>query len=160
LTRRLTDIAYTYAKSKYDDAEYLDLRKTRIASFEGLDLEYDETTKKAIKLVRDSDVLILGSPVYDGLLSSTLKNLFEHINYKLLEGKIAGFILKSNGYISFLQVQGQLTAMMTYFRIISNPRAVFVTDDDFEDTKLKNEKVKKRIEDLVDDTVNMSCKPK
>ena len=155
LTRVLTDITYKYAKEKYDDVEYLDLRKTRINNFEGFEAEYDDTTKKTVKLIENADVFILGSPIYNGLLSSGLKNLFEFVNYKSLEGKVAGFIIKSNSNISFLQVQGQLTALMTYFRVISNPRSVFVTDEDFDGLKLKNVKIKERIERLVDETVEM-----
>jgi NAD(P)H-dependent FMN reductase len=155
LTRVLTDIAYKYTKENYDDVEYLDLKKIKINNFEGFEAEYDDTTKKTVKLVESSDVLIVGSPVYNGLLSSGLKNLFEHVNYKALEGKVAGFILKSGSNISFLQVQGQLTALMSYFRVISNPRAVFVTDEDFDERKLKDEKIEERIKRLVDETIKM-----
>ena len=155
LTRVLTEIAYRYAKEKYDDIEYLDLRKTKINNFEGFEAEYDDVTKKTVKLVEKSDVFIIGSPVYNGLLSSGLKNLFEFVDYKNLEGKVAGFILKSGSNISFLQVQGQLTALMSYFRVISNPRSVFVTDEDFDGMKLKNEKVDERIKRLIDETVKM-----
>jgi NAD(P)H-dependent FMN reductase len=155
LTRVLTDIAYKHAKEKYADVEYLDLRKTKINNFEGFEAEYDTVTKKTVKLVEDSDVFILGSPIYNGLLSSALKNLFEFVNYKSLEGKVAGYILKSNSNISFLQVQGQLTALMCYFRVLSNPRAVFATDEDFDGMKLKNVKIEERIKRLIDETVKM-----
>jgi len=155
LTRVLTDIAYEYAKKNYDDVEYLDLRKTRINNFEGFEAQYDENTDKTIKLVQNSDVFILGCPVYNGLIGSALKNLFEFVDYKALERKIAGFIVKSGSNISFLQVQGQLQALMNYFRVISNPRAVFVTDEDFEGMKLKNRKIEGRIKRLIDETVKM-----
>jgi len=155
LTRVLTDIAYEYAKKNYDNVEYLDLRKTRINNFEGFEAEYDESTRKAVNFVESSDVFILGCPVYNGLLGSALKNLFEFVNYKALEGRVAGFVLKSGGSISFLQVQGQLQALMNYFRVVSNPRAVFVTDEDFDGMKLKNVNIEERIKRLVDETINM-----
>jgi hypothetical protein len=45
---------------------------------------------------------------------------------------------------------------MNYFRVISNPRSVFVSTDDFdENVKLKNEKIKERIEKLVDETIRL-----
>jgi len=81
--------------------------------------------------------------------------LFEFVNYKALEGRVAGFVLKSGGSISFLQVQGQLQALMNYFRVVSNPRAVFVTDEDFDGMKLKNVNIEERIKRLVDETINM-----
>lgn len=155
LTRVLTDIAFAYAKKNFDDVEYLDLRKTGINNFEGFEAKYDDTTRNTIDLVENSDVLIIGCPIYNGLLGSALKNLFEFVNYQALEGKIAGFIIKSGGNISFLQVQGQLHALMNYFRAISNPRAVFATDENFDGTSLKDIKIEKRIKRLVDETVKL-----
>lgn len=153
LTRVLTDIAYAYAKKNFDDVEYL--RKTGINNFEGFEAKCDDTTRNTIDLVENSDVLIIGCLIYNGLLGSALKNLFEFVNYQALEGKIAGFIIKSGGNISFLQVQGQLHALMNYFRVISSPRAVFATDENFDGTSLKDIKIEKRIKRLVDETVKL-----
>ena len=101
--------------------------------------------------------MIIGTPVYNGLLSSALKNLFEHINYKALEGHLAGFIIHSSGTISSLQVEGQLMALMTYFRVLSNPRAVFTSKSkDFDENgNLTDEAVTKRIHKLLDGTISM-----
>ncbi len=155
-TRILTNIASEYAKNKKYDITYLDLGKAKIERFRGLEEKYDKITEDTIKLVESSDIFIIGSPVYNGVFSSTIKNLFEFINYKLLEGRDAGFILMSRGTISYLQVQGQLQTLMNYFRVISNPRSVFVSTDDFdENMNLKNEKIKDRIENLVEETVNL-----
>jgi len=157
LTRVLTDLVYAYAQEKYPNAqvEYIDVGKYPIDNFRGYEEEYSPKTKEATDLVENSEVLIIGSPVYNGLLSSQIKNLFEHANYKATEGHVAGFICQSSGTISSLQVQGQLTALMTYFRIISNPRAVFSFRDKHIDRqgKLLDEKVPERIRQLVDETV-------
>ena len=155
-TRVLTKIAFDYAKSKNYDVTYLDLGKVKIEKFRGLEEKYDKMTEDIVKLVESSDIFIIGSPVYDGIFSSAIKNLFEFVNYKALEGKIAGFIIVAGGTISYLQVQGQLQALMNYFRVISNPRSVFVSTDDFdENMNLKNKEVKGRIEKLVEETVNL-----
>ena len=93
------------------------------------------------------------------MISSALKNLFEFVDYKALEGKTAGFIIKAGGNISFLQVQGQLQALMNYFRVLSNPREVFVTDDDFDGKTLKNLRIKERLKKLIDETIKIKiCK--
>lgn len=155
LTRVLTDIAYDYARETYGGVEYLDLRTTRINNFEGFEAEYDEITANTVKLVESSDVFILGCPVYNGLLGSALKNLFEFVNYGALEGRVAGFILKAGSNISFLQVHGQLQAMMNYFRIISNPRAVYATNGDFDGMKLTNVETNNRIKRLVNETIRI-----
>jgi len=155
-TRILTNIAFEYAKSKNYDVTYLDLGKVNIERFRGLEEQYGKTTEDIVKLVEDSDIFIIGSPIYDGVFSSAIKNLFEFVNYKVLEGRIAGFIIMAGGTISYLQVQGQLQALMNYFRVISNPRSVFVSTDDFdENMKLKDKKIKDRIEKLIEETISL-----
>jgi len=156
LTRVLTDIAYDHAK-RIVDADCLDLAKASVEWFRGWEEDYGSRTRDAVAKLTGADALVLGSPVYDGLLSSPLKNLFEHVEYKSLEGKVAGFIIKSGSTISSLQVQGQLVALMNYFRVISNPRAVYAFDEHFDaQGRLKNREVESRVRRLVDETVEMS----
>jgi len=94
LTRVLADMAYDHAK-EVADADYLDLAKADVEWFRGWEEDYGASTREAVEKLIRADVLVLGSPVYDGLLSSPLKNLFEHVEYKSLEGKVAGFIIKA-----------------------------------------------------------------
>lgn len=156
LTRKLTDIAYEYAKGKYKNVSYLDLGKTDVEPFRGFEETYNKHTADAVKLVESADVFIIGSPVYDALLSSGVKNLFEHVNYKALEKSVAGFIIKSNNAGSNQQVRGHLVALVNYFNILSNPRSVFSIDEDFDEKgNLKNEKIKERILNLVDSTLGL-----
>ena len=156
LTRVLADMAYDHAK-KVADADYLDLAKANVEWFRGWEEDYGPGTHETMRRLTRADVLVLGSPVYDGLLSSALKNLFEHVEYKSLEGKVAGFVIKSGSPISSLQVQGQLVALMNYFRVISNPRAVYAFDEHFDaQGRLKDREIKSRVERLVDKTIEMS----
>ncbi|NYZ79037.1 NAD(P)H-dependent oxidoreductase [Candidatus Micrarchaeota archaeon] len=156
LTRKLTDIAFEYARGKYQDVSYVDLEKTNVEPFRGFNEDYNKETKDVIKLMESSDVFIIGSPVYDALLSSGVKNLFEHLNYKALEKSVAGFIIKSTNAGSSQQVRGHLVALVNYFHILSNPRPVFSIDDDFDEKgNLKNESIRERIFKLVDSTVEL-----
>jgi FMN reductase/FAD reductase [NAD(P)H] len=156
LTRKLTDIAFGYAKEKYEDVEYIDLGKKDMEPFRGFEEKYSNETMEMVKLVESADVFIIGSPVYDALLSSGVKNLFEFLNYKSLEKAVAGFIVKSNNPGTHQQVRGHLVALTNYFNIPSNPRPVFSIDDDFDEKgNLKNDKIKERILNLVDSTVKL-----
>jgi len=156
LTRKLTDMAFEYAKEKYKDVSYIDVGKSDLEPFKGFDERYSKTTTDAVKLVESSDVFIIGSPVYDALLSSGVKNLFEFVNYKVLEGKVAGFILKGSNPGSFQLVRSQLASLMHYFNVVCNPRAVFASDADFDENgNLKNESIRERILNLVDSTVKL-----
>jgi len=156
-TRTLCDLAFSYAKEKYDDVHYLDLGKTDVQQFRGFEEEYSQFTKDAVQLVSGADALIIASPIYNGLLGSGVKNLFEHINVKALEGKAAGYIIESAGTISGLQVQGQLIALLNYFRVISNPRPVFTQRDLHFDKEMKltNPEIGERIKGLVDETAGL-----
>ncbi len=156
LTRKLTDLAFEYAKGKYEDVSYIDLGKNGIEPFRGFEEKYSKETTDAVKLIESTDVFIIGSPVYDALLSSGVKNLFEHVNYKTIEKSVAGFIIKSNNAGSNQQVRGHLVALANYFNILSNPRPVFSVDEDFDEQgNLKNEKIKERVINLVDSTVKL-----
>jgi len=156
LTRKLTDIAFEYAKGKYGDVDYLDLGKRDIEAFRGFDEEYGKDTKEVVTLVENSDVLVIGSPVYNALLSAGVKNLFEFVDYKVLEKSVAGFIIKSKNPGTHQQVRGHLVALTNYFNILSNPRPVFSVDDDFDEKgNLKNDAIRERVIRLVDSTVKL-----
>lgn len=155
-SRVLAGMAYDYAQEKYGDVELLDLAKAPLENFRGFEAEYGEETREIVRQVSDSDVFIICSPVYNGLLSSGIKNLFEFVDYKALEGRVAGFALMSSGRISYLQVQGQLQALMNYFRVISNPRAAYVGQEDFDqEMRLSNKAALARMKRLVDETVGL-----
>jgi NAD(P)H-dependent FMN reductase len=156
----LADIAYDYAKSNHKEVgfDFLDLAKTQIDSFKGPSAEYGEETRKIISSLKDYDLFIISTPVYNSVFSSAVKNLFEHAHYKEIRGKVAGFIIMSSGKKSHLIVQSQLAAMMTYFEILSNPKAVFAIDEDFADMKLNNEDIEERIKSLIDSSVRIAEK--
>ena len=47
---------------------------------------------------------------------------------------------------------------MSYFKVITNPRPAFVTADTIENNEIKNEDVKKRLRELVDQTLKLATK--
>lgn len=155
LTRVLVEIAFEHARSKGQDVEYVDLGRQNMPPFKGFEANYDGATLDLVRRIERTDVFIIGSPVYNGCMSSAIKNLFEFVDYKSLEGSAAGFIIKAASNISFLQVHGQLQCLMNYFRVVSNPRSVHATDGDFEGMRLKGDKIKQRIIDLVDNTIEL-----
>ncbi len=155
-SRVLARLAWDYARQKYADAELLDLGTAPVENFRGFEVEYQDETRAALDQVVQADVFVICSPIYNGSLSSGIKNLFEHINHKALEGRVAGFARVSEGRISYLQVHGQLQALMNYFRVISNPRAAYINQADFDESlNLVNQTMIKRMQRLVDETAGM-----
>jgi len=122
------------------------------------DGSFSVTTKDAIKNITEADVWIIGTPIYNSFFSSALKNLFEYIDYKKTAGKIAGLIIVASGNSGFTDVQTLLTQLMSYFNVITNPRAVFVTADTVDNNEIINEDVKSRLNQLVDETLKLASK--
>jgi len=160
-SRVLADAAFNYLEKKKGDFKIsmIDLYDTKVDVFRGFGEDYNEETDKVIEMLRDHDVFIISTPVYNASFSSVLKNIFEHSNYKALKGKTAGFIMNAGGGISFVNVYSDLNSLMNYFGVFSNPSSVNVLPKDFDkEMKLEEETVKERIKDFVDSTIDIGKK--
>ena len=122
------------------------------------DGNFSDTTKEAIKNITEADVWIIGTPIYNSFFSSALKNLFEYIDYKKTAGKVAGLVIVAAGNSGFTDVQTLLTQLMSYFNVITNPRAVFIMANTAEDDQIMGEDVKARLKQLVDETLKLASK--
>ena len=139
------------------EVKFINLSKGGIDYYTG-DGNFSDATKEAIKNITEADVWIIGTPIYNSFFSSALKNLFEYIDYKKTAGKIAGLIIVASGNSGFTDVQTLLTQLMSYFNVITNPRAVFVTADTVDNGEIINDDVKARLRELVDDTLKLASK--
>ncbi len=157
-TQIMMKYVYEYTKSKNENAKFINLSAGGIDYYSGPDVEYNETTKQAAKDIMEADVWLIGTPIYNSFFSSALKNLFEYVNYKKTAGKTAGIAILASGNIGFIDVQTMLNQLMTYFRVYTNPKAVFVTADMVKDNTIVDENAKDRLKELVDETLSMSLK--
>ena len=64
----------------------------------------------------------------------------------------------ASGNISFIAVQTYLTQLMSYFRVITNPKALFMTVNMLKDGKVADDEAKIRIRELVDNTLALASK--
>jgi len=156
-TQIMMQYVFDYAKSKNEDTKFINLSKGGIDYYEGYDKEYNETTKQATNDITDADVWLIGTPIYNSFFSSAIKNLFEFINYKKTAGKTAGLAVMASGNIGFTDVQTLMTQLMSYFRVITNPKAVYMTADMIKEGEIAEE-AKTRLKEMVDETLAMSSK--
>ena len=157
-TRVMMQFVYDYAKSKNEDTKFINLSKDKIDCYEGPNGNYSEITQQAAKNITEAGVWLIGTPIYNSFFSSSLKNLFEYINYKKTEGKTAGLAIMASGNIGFIDVQTLLTQLMSYFRVLTNPKAVFMTVNELNDGKISDENTKNRLKELVDGTLSIASK--
>ena len=155
-TPALMKHVFEYVKQKAD-AKMINLSEGGIDYYTG-DGNVSETTRQAAKDITEADVWLVGTPIYNSFFSSALKNLFEYIDYKKTEGKAAGLVILASGNTGFVDVQTLLTQLMSYFNVITNPRAVFVTADTIQNGQIVDDDVKIRLEDMVDKTLELGSK--
>ncbi|MEC7710972.1 MAG: NADPH-dependent FMN reductase [Thermoproteota archaeon] len=157
-TQIMMRYVFEYTKSKNEDTRFVNLSEDGFDYYRGFlnEVEYNEKTLQAAKDITDADVWLVGTPIYNSMFSAALKNLFEFVNYKQTAGKTAGLAILASGNIGFTDVQTLLTQLMSYFRVITNPNAVFATADTIEDGQIISEEVKSRLNELVDDTLALS----
>ena len=157
-TQVIMKYIFEYTKSKNADTKLINLSDGQIECYKGPEEEYNEHTKNAASDITDADVWLIGSPIYNSFFSSALKNLFEYINYKKTEGKVAGMMILAAGNIGFIDVQTLITQLLSYFRVITNPKAVFLTTESISENTISNDEDKKRLRELVDETLKMATK--
>ena len=157
-TKLVMKYVFEYTKTKNVDVKFIDLSEGQIECFRGPEEEYNEETIEAANELMNADVWLIGSPIYNSFFSSALKNLFEYVNYKKTEGKIAGVTIVAAGNIGFIDVQTLITQLLSYFRIITNPKAVFLTTEEITENGFSNEESKNRLKEMVDGTLEIASK--
>jgi len=157
-TQVLMKYVYDYTKSKNEDTTLINLSDGQIECYRGPDEEYNEATNTAAKDIMDADVWLIGTPIYNSFFSSALKNLFEYINYKKTEGKVAGMTILAAGNIGFIDVQTLLTQLLSYFKVIANPKAVFLTTESITENYVSNIDAQNRLKKMVDETLILASK--
>ncbi len=157
-TQIVMKYVYEYTKSKNQDTKLINLSEDDIECYKGYDVEYNDATKTATKDIMDADVWLIGSPIYNSFFSSALKNLFEYVDYKKTAGKVAGMAILAAGNIGFIDVQTLITQLLSYFRVITNPKAVFLTTESITDNSISDTDVQNRLKDMVDETLEIASK--
>jgi FMN reductase len=159
-TQIMMKFVFDYTKSKNADTKFINLSDGGIDYFRGPGENYSHTTTQAAQDIMDADAWLVGTPIYNSFFSSALKNLFEYVSYKNTAGKTVGLAIMASGQINFTYVQTILTQLMSYFRVITNPKAVFMTVDQIKDNTVTDENAKARLKELVDETLLLASRPK
>ena len=149
---------YEYTKLKNKEIKFINLSEGQIECYRGPDENYNEETRAAAQDLMDADVWLIGTPIYNSFFSSALKNLFEYVDYKKTAGKVAGMTILAAGNIGFIDVQTLLTQLLSYFRVITNPKAVFLTTEVIKENGISDSDAENRLKELVDETLTIASK--
>jgi len=157
-TQIIMKYVYEYAKLKNQDTKLINLSEGLIECYRGPDEQYNEITKNAAEDITNADVWLIGTPIYNSFFSSALKNLFEYINYKKTSGKVAGITILGAGTIGFINVQTLVTQLLSYFRVVTNPKPVFLTTESITENTLSDIDGQNKLKEMVDETLQIASK--
>ncbi|NNJ26143.1 hypothetical protein LzC2_22230 [Planctomycetes bacterium LzC2] len=104
--------------------------------------------------------MLLAAPVYNFDVNAAAKNLVE-LAGRSWEGKTIGLLMSAGGQGSYMSGMGLANSLMLDFRCHIVPRFVYATGDAFspiseEEWQITDEEVRRRVEELVDETVRVS----
>ena len=67
-------------------------------------------------------------------------------------------VILGAGSISFVNIQTLITQLLSYFRVIANPKAVFLTTESIKENSTLDEEAQTRLKEMVDGTLEMAFK--
>lgn len=151
-TRMVMDVVMDIVRKTYPDAEtiLLDLARLNVVFCDGRPYEkYEGDTKLLIDAILEADGLLIGTPVFQASIPGALKNVFDLLPPGALEGKVAAIVVTAGTAKHYLVAEYHLKPILVYLKaqIVSN--FVFIEEKDFQQNKMNNEEVLKRLEQLV-----------
>jgi NAD(P)H-dependent FMN reductase len=143
-TRTVIDYALQAAKERYPpiSTTVLDLRDYAISFCDGRSLsEYTDDTPKVVQHIQDADAYVIGTPMYRGSYTGSLKNLLDHVPVEALMGKVAGLVATGASDHHYLGLDQELRPVLMWFNMHLVPGSVYVRSNQLQGSKITDEQV-------------------
>ena len=151
-SRRMGRIAFRHLEAAKVECKWLDISELGLPLCDA-DVCYTQpAAQKLSASIEAADAILIATPVYNYDVSAAAKNMVE-LTGSAWENKIVGFLCAAGGMNSYMSVMAFANSLMLDFRSVIIPRFVYATGDAFEGDELKDKKVVKRIEELVDEVI-------
>ena len=150
-----------FAKAIFDERSenisFLDLKNIKLP-FSGTPGCYEDKNSKLLSnAIKESDCILICSPIYNYDLNSVIKNALDLTGF-CWENKIVSFLCVGGGQSSYMSPMSFINSLMLNCRSFIIPRYVYATGSDFKDNKLSNSDVENRINELVDTAISITRK--
>ena len=143
-------------KEQYPDHEvrYINLQEKDMMFSDGRNyLDYKGDTKEVTQAIMASDVVFIGSPIFQASIPASLKNVFDLLPQNALEFKTVAMLITAGSEKHFLIPETQLKPILGYMKANIVPNYVFLLDTDIINGEIVNHDVEFRISTLVEDTM-------
>lgn len=145
-----TALAHTTAAAEEAGAEtrIIDLREYDLPLYDG-DAKYAGDAPELRKEVREADGLVLGTPIYHGSVSSTLKTALDYCGFDEFEDKPVGLLAVAGGRFPTPSLL-HLRTICVWLRALPLPHQVGIPNVSsvIDDGRLTDEKTIERTEKL------------
>lgn len=151
-----TKEAYRLLEKNYPEHElsYINLKDKELVFSDGPHyLDYHGDTAEVTQAVMATDVLMLGSPIFQASIPGVLKNLFDLLPQNALRDKTVSMIITAGSDKHFLVAEQQLKPILSYMKANVLQTYAFIRDVDYGLEGIENDDVFFRLESLVSDTV-------
>jgi NAD(P)H-dependent FMN reductase len=157
-TRAVIDAALRAAKTRYPEitTDVLDLRDVKLSFCDGRPLqEYPDDTPKAVECVQAADAYVIGTPIYRGSYTGSLKNLLDHVPVEAMMGKVAGLVVNGATDHHYLSIDHELRPVLMWFNLHLVPGSVYVRGSQMQGTTIVDEQVQEHLRLLGESVVDL-----
>lgn len=132
--------------------------ETNIIDLENFDLQfvdgrpseqYNEDMQRLIKEVEDADAYVIATPIFQGSIPGTLKNVFDAVSPLAMRYKPVSIVANGGTLQHHLVIENQLKPILNYFRCMVTPNYVYTHTNHFSTQgELIDEDVRNRLKEM------------
>lgn len=154
-SRKMGKVAFDYLQKARVDCEWIDLVGLDLPLCDADACYAHPAARKLDAAVAAAAGVLVAAPVYNYDVSASAKNMIE-LTGSSWENKIVGFLCAAGGMSSYMSVMAYANSLMLDFRCIIIPRFVYATSDVFDDKRVVDKKVIRRIEELAAELIRFT----
>ncbi|RWZ52300.1 NAD(P)H-dependent oxidoreductase [Halobacillus fulvus] len=151
-TRTLLDEIDHYIKElpTSHQTKIVDLENYQLQFVDGRPVEeYNDDMQSLIKEVEEADAYVIATPIFQGSIPGTLKNVFDAVSPLAMRYKPVSIVANGGTLQHHLVVENQLKPILNYFRCMVTPNYVYTHTNHFSTQgELIDEDVRSRLKEM------------
>lgn len=147
-TRAVIDAALQGAKARNPQltTDVIDLRHVTLSFCDGRPLnEYPDDTPQVMARIQAAEAYVIGTPIYRGSYSGSLKNLLDHIPVEALMGKVVGLVATAATDHHYLSIDQELRPVLMWFNAHLVPGSVYVRSNQLQGNEIVDAQVNEHL---------------
>jgi FMN reductase len=105
---------------------------------------------QAYDKLHQSDLIVIGTPVYKASYTGLLKHFFDLVDPKKLTGKVAILVATGGSDHHALVLESHLRSLASFFGIYTIPTTIYAKDIEFKDYQLESPLIEQRIDQALE----------